>query len=290
MVAGPLAYQASPGMNRAEGGVRPSAERRASRFSGEATAITPSPESIPSLAKGASQDELVFRRVEEERMLGRRTGIPGTNVLHSSLQSVARALAEALCDHRNSEMRLVNRVAELTAVDGLLASARERRSGALVLRGEPGIGLTTLLSYAAESAVGMRVLRSPGVESEAKLPFSALHRLCKPLLAGREGLPERQRGALDAAFGVAPAPLPADRFLVALATLWLLDGAAAERPLLCLFDDAERFDEASGARARVRGAQARQRRHRDALRRPLADGGARAIRGRAGAPRRRTVG
>jgi predicted ATP-dependent serine protease len=40
-----------------------------------------------------------------------------------------------------------------------------------VLCGEPGIGKTTLLGYAAERAGSMRVLRATGIESGRELAF-----------------------------------------------------------------------------------------------------------------------
>ena len=64
---------------------------------------------------------------------------------------------------------LYGRSAETARIDDLLAAARHGRSGALVIRGEAGVGKTALLDYAAATA-GMRVLRGTGIESEAELP------------------------------------------------------------------------------------------------------------------------
>ena len=72
---------------------------------------------------------------------------------------------------------LLGRESECEAIDALLRAARESRSGALVLRGEAGIGKTALLQYAAEHANGMRVLSGSGVETESELPFAGLHQL-----------------------------------------------------------------------------------------------------------------
>jgi len=71
------------------------------------------------------------------------------------------------------------------ALDGLLADVRAGRSRALVVRGEPGIGKTALLGYAAETAPDFRAARAEGVESEMELPFAALHQLCGPVTAAQ---------------------------------------------------------------------------------------------------------
>ena len=47
---------------------------------------------------------------------------------------------------------LVGRDAEQRGLDALLQSARDERSAVLVIRGEAGIGKTTLLDYAAARA------------------------------------------------------------------------------------------------------------------------------------------
>lgn len=129
-------------------------------------------------------------------------------------------------------------------MDDLLAAARHHRSGALVLRGEAGIGKSALLGYAAEHADGMRVLRGTGVETEMELPYAGLHRLLLPVGEYVDALTGRQRGALRAAFGDGPA-VAEDRFLTSLAVLTVLAEAAEAGPVLCLVDDAHWLDGAS---------------------------------------------
>ena len=114
----------------------------------------------------------------------------------------------------------------------------------LVIRGEAGIGKTALLRYCARQAAGCRLAQIVGVESEMELPLAALHQLCGPMLSRVAVLPEPQQHALRVAFGLATGPTP-DRFMVGLAVLGLLAENAAERPLVCLVDDAQWLDEAS---------------------------------------------
>jgi len=139
---------------------------------------------------------------------------------------------------------LASRGAEGARLDRLLAEARAGQSAVLVLRGEPGIGKTALLGYAAERAAGFQIVRAAGVESEMELPFAGLHQLCGPMLGGLGRLPPPQRGALGTAFGLSSGVQP-DRFLVGLAVLSLLSDTAGERPLLCLIDDAQWLDRSS---------------------------------------------
>jgi DNA-binding CsgD family transcriptional regulator len=136
----------------------------------------------------------------------------------------------------------------------LLEGVRSGRSGALVMRGEPGVGKSALLEYAIGSASDFRVLHALGVESEMELPFAALHQLCGPVLDRLELLPGPQRDALATTFGLGAAAVP-DRLLVGLAVLTLLAEVAEERPLLCVVDDAQWLDRAS---AQVLGFVARR--------------------------------
>ena len=143
-------------------------------------------------------------------------------------------------------MDLVGRHAERGAVEQLLAGARAERSGALVVRGEAGIGKSVLLEHARETAIasGFRIEHSVGTESESCFAFSGVHQLCAPLLDRAGALPEPQQAALGVAFGLRSGTAP-DRFLVGLAVLNLLAEVAEEQPLLCLVDDAQWLDEAS---------------------------------------------
>jgi hypothetical protein len=139
---------------------------------------------------------------------------------------------------------LRGRDTECAQIDHLLTEARTGLGGALVLRGEAGIGKTVLLEYAAERSEGCRVTRAAGVESEVEMLFAALHQLCMPLLDGLERLPHPQRDALQTAFGLSSGPRP-ESFVVVLAVLSLLSDAAKTQPLLCLVDDAQWLDRSS---------------------------------------------
>jgi DNA-binding CsgD family transcriptional regulator len=143
-----------------------------------------------------------------------------------------------------SQWPLLGREAEREAIDELVAAARDGMSGVLVLTGEPGIGKTRLLEYAAAAAADLSVHRLTGVESETQLGFGALHRMLRPFLDRVPGLPAPQRAALSAAFGLSGTG-PPDRYLVGLATLTVLSGLAADQPVLCLVDDAQWLDRES---------------------------------------------
>jgi DNA-binding CsgD family transcriptional regulator len=141
-------------------------------------------------------------------------------------------------------MILFGRDPETRVIGSLLESARESRSGVLVVRGDAGVGKTALLDHAAACATGMTVLRGTGIETEAELPFAGLHLILRPLLDHLGKLPKRQADALLRAFSLADEGSPGsdDRFLTGLAVLSLVCEAA---PVLCLVDDAHWLDAAS---------------------------------------------
>jgi DNA-binding CsgD family transcriptional regulator len=136
------------------------------------------------------------------------------------------------------------RASESEALDRLLQAARTGRSGALVLRGEAGIGKTELLRHVARQASGFRLCELEGVEAEMELPYAGLHQLCAPMLGAIDAIPDHHQAALRVALGLAAGD-PPDRFLVALAALGVLSSTAEERPLLCLIDDAQWLDSAT---------------------------------------------
>ncbi len=136
------------------------------------------------------------------------------------------------------------RTRERQVLDQLLETVHSGESAVLVIRGEPGVGKTALLRYCARQASGFRVVQISGIESEMELPYAGVHQLCTPMFGRLADLPPPQQDALRIAFGLSSGGAP-DRFLVALATLSLLAQAAAERPLLCLVDDAQWLDRAS---------------------------------------------
>ena len=140
----------------------------------------------------------------------------------------------------------LDRTSEREALDGLLAHVREGQSAVLVVRGEAGIGKSALLRYAADHASGFCVMQVTGAEAEMELPFAGIHQLCAPALLDQlDTLPQPQHDALAVALGLAPGDVP-EPFLVGLAVLGLLSAAAEPQPLLCLVEDAQWLDAASG--------------------------------------------
>jgi DNA-binding CsgD family transcriptional regulator len=139
---------------------------------------------------------------------------------------------------------LIGRVDEQAQLEAMLEAARRGESGSLVIRGEPGVGKTTLLEALVARADDFRVLRALGVESESDLAFAGLLELLRPLIERLEDLPDGQRLALETALALGGGGA-ADRFAVYAATLGLLALAAEEQPLLCVVDDAQWLDPAS---------------------------------------------
>jgi DNA-binding CsgD family transcriptional regulator len=139
---------------------------------------------------------------------------------------------------------LVGRRPECAALGRLLGEVRDGASRSLVVRGDPGIGKSALLDYAAAAAAGFLVIRVTGVESEMEFAFAALQQACAPLLTHLDQLPAPQADALRVAFGLSRAE-PPDRFLVGLGVLGLAAEAAAAQPLLCIVDDAQWIDQTS---------------------------------------------
>jgi DNA-binding CsgD family transcriptional regulator len=139
---------------------------------------------------------------------------------------------------------LLGRERERAVIEQLLTRACEGEGAALVLRGEAGIGKTSLLDLARRPSEPMTVLDVTGVEAESELAFAGLFGLLRPVLQFLTDLPARQAAALEGALGLAPASDP-DRFLVSAAVLGLIAAAAEQQPLVCVVDDAQWLDKPS---------------------------------------------
>lgn len=147
---------------------------------------------------------------------------------------------------------LYGRGRELDVLAGLVRGLGEGAGGALVVRGEAGIGKSALLAAAAGLAgrASAQVLTVTGIQAEAALAFAGLHQLLRPVLPLARQLPPRLQSALLSAFGLAdppPGPEQGGPFLTGLAVLELVSDAAASRPVLLIADDAQWLDEPSSA-------------------------------------------
>jgi len=139
---------------------------------------------------------------------------------------------------------LLGREQERRQIDQALEQARSGTSATLALVGEPGIGKTALLGYAAEGAAGMLLLRARGIESEGQIPFGSLLELLRPALMVLEKIPQPQAAALEGALALRPGTAH-DRFAVGAATLSVLAAYAEQAPLAVLVDDAQWVDGSS---------------------------------------------
>lgn len=144
--------------------------------------------------------------------------------------------------------RLVGRDAEVATITRWLCD--ENPAGPiLVVEGAPGIGKTSVVAHAMETAtsVPMRILAARPAEPEADLAHAGLLDLIGP--AADEALatlPAPQRHALEVALLRRQAePDPPDRLAVAVATAATLASLAAARPVLVVIDDAQWLDRAT---------------------------------------------
>ncbi|MFF2073151.1 AAA family ATPase [Kitasatospora sp. NPDC058162] len=132
----------------------------------------------------------------------------------------------------------------------LAAFARSAEGRTLLLRGETGVGKSTLLDFAAELALqeGRLVIRATGVEAESELPYAGLHQLLYPLLPHTAELEDNSRAALDAVFGHAgTGGTPPSLMTLGIAVLGLLSSASVEQPLFLVLDDGQWLDDSSAA-------------------------------------------
>ncbi|MET8766800.1 BREX system ATP-binding domain-containing protein [Streptomyces sp. NPDC004658] len=143
----------------------------------------------------------------------------------------------------NIRGELVGRDGEVTRLRKMLDATVEGAGGALVIRGEAGVGKTALLDLVRREADarGLLVLGARGSESESEAAFAGLHQALRPVLDEHIGslsasLQKALRVALWHEDGFA------DLQRVALATLELVVEASDRRPVVILLDDLHWFD------------------------------------------------
>src|SRR3981189_2636023 len=122
----------------------------------------------------------------------------------------------------NDVSDLIGREAESEVLDAVIDQIHVR-GGALIVRGEAGIGKSAFRrrARARVRARGGRVLSTVGVELEAELAFAGLHQLLHPIIGLTERLSKAQRRAIDPAFGGSDELEPAP-YRVALAAFQLV--------------------------------------------------------------------
>ncbi len=151
---------------------------------------------------------------------------------------------------------LLEREAELRAVDDLLAASRAGRGHLLLVEGHAGIGKTSLLDAAVSRARAseMTVLRARASELESDFAFGIAVQLFEPLLAGAD---DETRDKLLAGSAALAGPLlerptswggdeAEDRsYPVMHGLFWLLSNLAEGSPVLIALDDAHWADRPS---------------------------------------------
>ncbi|MFD8756173.1 BREX system ATP-binding domain-containing protein [Kitasatospora sp. NPDC059577] len=148
--------------------------------------------------------------------------------------------------HDSRVPAVVGRQRETELLTAALVQAEDGGSGSTVLlRGEPGVGKSTLLGWAERAARerGFTVLRAIGAEAETDLAFGALHQAFRPLLQHSDALSAHQRDALESAFGVRSGT--PSGFAVGAAALALLEEAVRTAPVLLVLDDLHWIDSSS---------------------------------------------
>jgi DNA-binding CsgD family transcriptional regulator len=138
----------------------------------------------------------------------------------------------------------LGREPELARLTQLLKQAQNGSGGALVVRGEPGVGKSLLLASATAAAQDFTVLSAAGVQSESDLAFGALSAILHPLLRGIRELPAGQAASLSAAVGLSSGS-QVERLACHAAVVGLLAASAGTRPVLVVGDDLQWFDAAS---------------------------------------------
>ncbi|MBN9141132.1 MAG: AAA family ATPase [Micrococcales bacterium] len=141
---------------------------------------------------------------------------------------------------------LLERAAELAALDAALDGAETGSTRTVVVRGEPGIGKSSLLAEAASaaSARGFEVRRAVFTVLSAQTPHGLLWEWF-----GAEALDDESASVFDGPAellrGLLRGERVAESVALAYAAQWAVSGLDEARPVLLLVDDLQWADEAS---------------------------------------------
>ena len=144
-----------------------------------------------------------------------------------------------------SATTLLERERELAALRQALDDASERRGRVVLIEAPAGLGKTSLLRAASDTAAerGFTCLRARANDLERDFAYGCVRQLLEPAVASLAG-GERERAFEGAAamssglFGDEAAPVRADSAFSMLHGLyWLLNSLAAEEPLALVVDD-----------------------------------------------------
>ena len=139
---------------------------------------------------------------------------------------------------------VVGRETELRRVAELLAGARLRRGGALLVTGEAGVGKSTLLDEVAALSTGARGGARGRHPAEQEVPYAALGLVLGDVTDELDQLPVPQARALGVALALRDGD-PPPAFAVGAATLAVLTRGPRTAPLVVLLDDAHLLDQPS---------------------------------------------
>jgi class 3 adenylate cyclase len=170
--------------------------------------------------------------------------------------TVAHAIAGQAAATAQPQRRMIGRRGELAQIGALLSSAGEGNGGALLVRGDPGIGKSTLLLEAAQDAAarGFAVVVARVLDFGATRETEATATLCAHLLEQCAG----ETGEAGLAAALAAGDLPRERALSA-ADLLSLPRAAEELALYRAMDEAARETGRIAALQHLLAAAARRR-------------------------------
>lgn len=146
---------------------------------------------------------------------------------------------------------LLERTAELRALDSAVRSAAARVGAFVAVQGGPGLGKTRLLVEAGQlaEAAGLLVLRARASELEQGFDFGLLRQLFEPVLATaqrRQALLSGTAAPAAVALGLAPPPqAPHGDFAVLRGLFRMITNLCRQRPLALVCDDVHWADHAS---------------------------------------------